>query len=196
MNRTGYTLIETVVVLIIIGVLAAFIAPVLTESLAAYDSTSRNIEVLTKMRYAMDRMSREIRSMRRDPANSAIYDIVTGSMTATKLEYCKADGTRVTIDNAALASEVKLGYTAGFTSSCTASAATTQTLTDAVTTFCLSYCQIDGTTCTRTNTPAVCTATAAVVDETNVAFIDVTMTLTGTRTGAYANTMRVDLRNP
>jgi prepilin-type N-terminal cleavage/methylation domain-containing protein len=193
-RAAGYALIEMVIVIIIVGVLAAFIGPILTETLGSYEHTSRNIEVLTKMRYAMDRMGREIHSIRRDPANSANYDIVTGSMSASKLEFCNGDGTRVTIDNSALASEVQMAYSASASpSTCSVAAGTAQTLTDAVTTFCFSYCLIDGTTCTRT---AACAATASVVDKSTVAFVDVIMTLTGTGTGAYANTLRIDLRNP
>jgi prepilin-type N-terminal cleavage/methylation domain-containing protein len=186
MPTRGYTLIETVIVIVIVAVLAAFIAPVLSNAVTSYDTTTRNVEVLTRMRYAMERMDREIRDMRRDPVDSAQYDIVVGSMTATMLEFCKADGTRVTVDGAAVAGEVRLGYTAGFASTCTASAATTQTLTDAVTAFTFIYCQIDGTSCTPGFT----------VDQTNVAFVDITMTLTGTGTGAYTSTARVDLRSP
>src|SRR5206468_3344373 len=129
MRVPGFTLIETVMVLIIIGILAVFIAPVLSTAVNSYDTTSRNIEVLTKMRYAMERMAREIRSIRRDPVNVGNYDIVTGSMTAAKFEFCRPDGTRVTIDNATSASQVQIGYTTGFTSTCTSSAATIQTLT-------------------------------------------------------------------
>jgi prepilin-type N-terminal cleavage/methylation domain-containing protein len=189
----GYTLLEVVMVMIILGIVAAFVAPVLSTAVTAYDTTSRNIEVLTKMRYAMERMAREIRAARRDPADSANYDIAT--MGATTLEFCRADGTRVTIDQTP-ATEVKLGYTTGFAaSSCTAGGATTQTLTDSVITsvppptpFSFKYCRVDGTTCA--------TSSGATVDKTNVAFVEITMTLAGTGTDNYTSTIRVDLRNP
>jgi len=102
MRARGFTLIEMVMVIIIMTILAAFIGPILAEAVSAYDSISRNIEVLTKMRYAMERLAREIRMVRRDPVNSGNYDIVT--MAVNKLEYCQADGTGVIID-----------YTTGFT---------------------------------------------------------------------------------
>jgi len=194
MRARGFTLLETVMVIIIVGIIAAFVAPILLASVNSYDETSRNVEVLTRMRYAMERMAREIRGMRPDPASSLNYDIVSGSMTASKLEFCKADATRVTIDNATLSSEVKLGYTSGFSSTCTASAATTSTLTDAVTSFCISYCQKDGTTCTLT--AGTCTASGSSVDRSNVAFVELRMQLTGTGTSAYTSTTRVDLRTP
>jgi type II secretory pathway pseudopilin PulG len=177
----GATLIEIIVVIIISGILVVFIAPILTTAVDSYDRTSRNIEVLTKMRYAMERIAREIRTIRRDPLDAGSYDVVTGSMTATKFEFCRPDGTRVTIDNTTLASEIAIGYTAGFTSTCTASAASTRTLTDSVTAFSLTY---------RTVTGGVATG------KTDVAYVDIAVTITGTGTSGYNSSMRVDLRNP
>jgi hypothetical protein len=81
---------------------------------------------------------------------------------------------------------MRLGYGAVFVSTCTAGAATTQTLTDAVTAFSFNYCLADGATC----------AVDGTVNRTNVAFVDITMTLTGTGTLAYTSTARVDLRSP
>jgi len=186
MRALGYTLIEVAIVIIIMGILVAFLAPILLGAVSAYDTTSRNIEVLTKMRYSMDRMAREIRNLRRDPNNLGRADV--SSMTATKFEFCRGDGTRVTLDAAAVAGEVRIGYTAGsLQTSCAVGAATTNTLTDAVTLFQFQYCRID----------SVCAASSgATVDELSVAFVDITMTLTGAGAGAYTSGLRVDLRNP
>ena len=178
----GYTLIEAVLVILIVSILAAFVAPVLSTAVSSYDVTTRNIEVMTKMRYAMERMAREIRQVRRDPVNSAEYDIA--SMTATNFQFCKADNTRVRINYTS--PNVGLAYTAGFTSTCTPAAVATQVLTDQVTSppanpFTFTYRLANGN-------PG---ATRA-----NVAFVDIDMTITGTGTGAYTNTMRVDLRVP
>jgi prepilin-type N-terminal cleavage/methylation domain-containing protein len=182
----GYTVIEMAIVIIILGILVVFLAPILLGAVNSYDTTSRNLEVLTKMRYSMDRMAREVRNLRRDPTNTARADV--SSMTASKFEFCRGDGTRVTLDSAAVAGEVRIGYTAGsLQTSCAAGAATTNTLTDAVTAFAFQYCRID----------SVCAASSgATVDELSVAFVDITMTLTGTGTSAYTSSQRVDLRNP
>ena|SRR5947207_14005101 len=168
-------------VLIISGILVVFIAPILTLGVDSYDRTSRNVEVLTKMRYAMERIAREIRSIRRDPLDRGSYDVVTGSMTGTKFEFCRPDGTRVTIDNTTSATQIALGYTTGFTSTCTASAATTQVLTDSVTTFSMTYLTVTG---------------AAATGKTDVAYVDLSLWITGTGTLVYKSSMRVDMRNP
>src|SRR5205814_9023804 len=113
MRHRGFSLVDVVMVLIISGILVVFIAPILTLGVESYDRTSRNVEVLTKMRYAMERIAREIRSIRRDPLDPASYDIVT--MTTTQFAFCRPDGTRVIIDNTPT-TQVDLGYTVGFTS--------------------------------------------------------------------------------
>ena len=189
MAARGFTLLEMVLVIIILGVLAAFIAPILTAAVESYDHTSRNIELTINMRYAMERMSREIRTTRRDPANSANYDIPSIA-SSRKLDVCRADGTRISIEKPTGVSEVRLDYTTGFSSTCSAlpgvPARTLVTGLAADADFALTYLQNDGTT------PATDTA--------NLAFIAITMTLTGTATDGSTPTLqsvtRVDLRNP
>src|SRR3954470_8049876 len=104
----GYTLIELVIVIMIVGILAAFVEPILTETLSSYYTSARNVEILAKMRYATERMAREIHQIRNDITNTANYDIST--MTATKLVFTRTDGNQIPLDNAALATEVALGY--------------------------------------------------------------------------------------
>jgi len=178
-DERGATLVEMVLVIIIMGILAAFIAPALSGAVSSYDQTSRNIEVLTKMRYAMERIARELRAMRRDPFNSSNYD--TPSLaSATKLDFCRTDGTRVSIQQ--VGNEVRIDYAGGFGSTtCTAAASTTNTLTDSVTAFGMSYLTFGG---------------AATASQSQLQYIDISMTLTGTGTSAYSSAMRVDLRNP
>ena len=188
MAARGFTLLEVVLVIIILGILAAFIAPILSTALESYDHTARNLALSTNMRYSIERMAREIRTVRRDPANSANYDIPSIGSTS-KLDLCRADGTRVSIERPAAANtEIRLDYATGFSSTCTATAAnsTVRTLTDGVTAFTFAYLQNDGTT------PATNTA--------NLAFIDIDMTLAGRTTDGSTPTLRsvvrVYLRNP
>lgn len=182
----GYTLIEAVLVLLIVGILAAFIAPILGSAVDSYDDTAQNVEALTKLRYAMERLAREIRAIRRDPLDPGSYDIVspTGTyMTATRFDFCRSDGRRITIDNASVATEVRLADStpASYTSTCPSAAVTALTLADKVTTFSLTYRTASG---------------AAATGKTDVAFVDIALTLTSTGGVAHSAAMRVDLRNP
>jgi len=182
MSVRGYTLLELVIVIIIMSIVAVFVGPVLSNAVTSYDTTSRNVEVLTRMRYAMERMEREVRHVRRSAADSANYDIST--MVANQLVFTNTDGNQVSIDNLT-AGEVRLGYS---------TPAASATLTDAVTEFCISYCRIDGSTCTLNS--GTCTASGSTVDNTNVAFAEIRMKLAGSGTLEYTNTMRVSLRIP
>ena len=177
MREAGFSLVEMVLVIIIVGILAAFIAPILSTAVDSYDVTSRNLGVLTKIRYATERVAREIRAVRRDPANSANYDFASIA-SPTKLDLCRSDNTRVSLE--LVATELRLAYTGGATSTCTVSAVPTLPLADGVTAFSLTYRQWDGTAATGLN---------------NVAYIDVAMTLSDTG-ATYSSNIRVDLRSP
>lgn len=66
----GFTLIELVLVMIVIGIMAAALVPMGVTSLRAYDATLSNLVVLDKLRYATERLAREIREVN--------YSLTTG----------------------------------------------------------------------------------------------------------------------
>ncbi len=163
----GFTLIELIVVIVLMGILAVAVAPVLLTGVQAFHTTSASIDTLSKLRYAMVRMVREIREVRRNPANTADYDIAT--MTATTLAFTKTDGNAVTISSAA--PDVMLAYS---------TPAASAVLTDELSSLAFSYYKIDGVT------PAT--------GVTDVAFVRIDLTLT--QNGApYEQTDWVFLRN-
>ena len=163
----GFTLMELVTVIVIVGILAIAAAPVLDSGVKTFRTTSASIDLLGKLRYATARMVREIREVRRNPANTAAYDIST--MTATTLAFTKTDGTTVTIS--ASPPDVMLSYS---------TPAVSAILADALGSLKFSYYQIDGVT--------VATGVS------NVAFVRVDLTLT--QNGVpYTETSWVTLRN-
>ena len=167
----GFTLIELVMVTVVLGILATVSVTLLVNSFRAYETNQTNLVTLSKLRYATERMAREIREVRYAGGNYAIV------MGATTLQFTKSDaaGTVVTINGAAppLAT---LRYS-------TPLPAMTATLTDQVAAGGLQFEYFD----INNNDVGVTTAT--------VAYVDVSLTLTDPNSGAAAQRTRIALRN-
>ncbi len=59
----GFTLIELVISTVVIGIMAMALSPLMLSSLNAYDNTLGNLVLLDKLRYATERLAREIRGV-------------------------------------------------------------------------------------------------------------------------------------
>ncbi len=164
----GFTLIEMVVTLVLVGILAVVGLPILSNGLRAYTATQESIGTLGKLRYATERLAREIREVRRDPIVPTDYDIAV--MTAVKFEFTKTDGVAVTLE--AVPPALTLNYAPPV--------APTPALTDQVKSFAFKYFKADGVTETTL--------------KNEVAFVEMNLTLT--QGGAdYAQRTRIGLRN-
>ena len=164
----GYTLIEMVAAILIAGVLAAVSVPMLSNGFQAHSATQASLLTLGKLRYATERMVREIREVRRDPVNLSDYDIAV--MNATTFKFMKTDGVEVTIDKPA---QITLAYSIP-------NVAPSPTLTDQVGSLQFKYFKEDGKTETAL--------------KSEVAFVQINLSLTqGAAT--YPQRVRVDLRN-
>ncbi len=164
----GFTLIEMTMVIVILGVLAAATAPLVANSFRAYETNQSNLVTLTKLRYATERIAREVREV---AFNGTNYQI--GTMTTNTLSFTKNDAasTVVTINGSA-PPLVTLQYS---------TPAMTATLTDQVSSLQFDYCDIN-------NTCGVALA--------NVAYIDVVLTLTDPNSVPPAvQRTRIALRN-
>jgi type II secretory pathway pseudopilin PulG len=164
----GWSLIELILILTIVGMLAIFIGPLLLGSVSAYDMTTGTVSTYAKMRYAMERMAREIRDIRRNTTDTTKFDINAATLSATNFDFVKWDGTAVKID--LNATNVRLTY-----------GATTGTLADRASLLEMKYYRHDGTT-----------ETAAV---NNIEFVQIRMTLTD-KANSYTSRVRVALRTP
>jgi prepilin-type N-terminal cleavage/methylation domain-containing protein len=162
----GWTLIELIMVMLILGILAVFVGPVLLNAVKAYDRTQATVATYGKMRYAMERMAREIAAVRRNPANTTAFDI--SSMTPTNFTFIKEDGTEVTLTTAG--TNLNLTYTGTGTG----------VLADRVSALNFAYFRHDGAT--------------AAANATELEFVQVAMTISDGTT-SYANRVRVSLRN-
>ncbi|RTL24650.1 MAG: prepilin-type N-terminal cleavage/methylation domain-containing protein [Rhodocyclaceae bacterium] len=153
----GFTLIELVIVIIVVSIMAAVLTPMTLSSLLAYNTTQADLVVLDKLRYATERLAREIREVNYNSSNGFAFAAPVGATcTAGTLGMCPntmiftrtfldASGTAstatVTISNTG--SAVKLAY-----STPTVAA---QTLTDELngtTGLSFTYLTSDGVTTT------------------------------------------------
>lgn len=172
----GFTLIEAVASIVLIGVLAMAVIPVITSGVKTYATTTTSINTLSKLRVATERMAREIREVRRNTGIPANYDISTNisTGTSTSLAFTKRDTNQVSL-NGSGPPLVTLGYTLP--------SAVSSTLTDQVSSLTFRYYQADGSTL----------ATGATAVST-VAFVGITLILI--EDGALlTQSTRVALRN-
>lgn len=167
-RAAGFSLIELVVSIVILGLLAAATAPIFSSSLRAYVESDAHLTTLSKARYATERIARELREVRYDTANSR-YDF--GAISATSMAFTKQDATTVTITAA--------GANLNFTY---APPNVTAPLTDELSAVNFLYC-------TALQTPPACTANA-----TSVASVVVSLTLSN-RGATHTQRVRVALRN-
>lgn len=162
----GWTLIEVILVIVIIGIIAVFVGPLLISAVKAYDRTQTTVNTYAKMRYAMERMAREIAAVRRNPADTTAFDI--SAMTASSMQFFKEDGTEVSI--AAAGGNITLTYVGTGAG----------TLTDSLVSLALAYYRHDGAT--------------AAANARELEFVEIGMTLSDGTT-SYANRQRIALRN-
>lgn len=162
----GFTLIEMVVSMVVIGILASVGAVVIANGVEAYNATTTAMETLAKLRYATERMGREIRSME---YNGGAYQLSTSYPSDTTMQFTRSDGTQVTIAQSGASITMEYDSISGGA----------RTLTDQVGAFSLNYYQDDGTN-----------ATGAA----NVAFVEINLTLTQ-NSASYPQRTMVALRN-
>lgn len=171
MNRSrsqqGFTLMEMVIALVVLGLLGSVAGYGLVGGVLAFSETTGNVKTLGNLRYANERMAREIREIRRNPGTPANYDIST--MTASNLVFTRLDGITVTLT--AAPPLVQLGYS---------TPALNQTLTDEVGSMGFTYLQADGST--------------AATGNNDIAFVDFELVLSHNGNN-YPQRSRVSLRN-
>jgi MSHA biogenesis protein MshO len=166
-RQRGFTLIEMIISLVVLALLGAAAGYGLTGGTLAFSGNADVLQTLGKLRYASERMAREVREIRRNPATPASYDITT--MTGATLAFTRSDGTVVTLTGTPPLLTLAYDVPAG-----------THTLTDEVGSMTFAYYQADGST----------TATGSA----DVAFVEFDLVLT--RNGnSYPQRTRVALRN-
>lgn len=169
----GYTLVEIVLVILLLGMLAGAAAMAINHGArASLESTTRT-DTLSKLRLAVERFAREVRQVRRNPGAPTNYDFITRTANNLSFRRLANDGTTVLTVNLSIAvPQITLGYN---------NPPGNPLLVNQVSAASFSYLQADGVS------PATSNA--------NVAFVEFALTLNDNFGNSYAERVRVSLRN-
>jgi MSHA biogenesis protein MshO len=165
-RQRGFTLMELVISILVLGILGATAAYGIQNGVIAFQVTQDALDSLGKLRYATERLTRELREVRRDPLDSSRYDIAT--LGAGNIEFVKQDGTEVSV--AVSGGTLTLEYD---------SPAGPHVLTDRLSAFSLAYYDADGN---------------STADAATVAFIELEVVLSD-GSGSLPQRGRVALRS-
>jgi len=91
----GFTLIELIVVTVLLGILAMTASTPLLQGLMARKQVSDDLDAIGKLRYATERIAREIRQVQYDAANG--YVLTSWSSSALCFSRWGASGTTVPV---------------------------------------------------------------------------------------------------
>ena len=108
-RNSGFTFIELIIVMVLLGILAAAGSTLIRDAMLAGRFSMLNHSSGSQARYAMERLVREVREMR---YGSLGYDITT--MQAANFSFTKKDGTVVSITSAV--PNLNMQYNPGATS--------------------------------------------------------------------------------
>lgn len=139
-RQCGFTLLEMVVVITVLGTLAAVGAQILSSGVEAFESSQNALTTLAKAQYATQRLARELRGV---TYSGSSYSIAIPS--ATQISFTRSDGqTTDTVDLRFNAPNLTLAY---------GSVAGTHVLSDQVSAATFTGYQSDGVT--QTSNPAL-----------------------------------------
>jgi len=108
-NEKGFTLIEMVVSMTLLAVLAATAVPFIRNGVQAYNDTASGLQTVGKLRYASERIARELREIQRDGVGN--FDITTPvNVSDDNITFRKSDGEEVIISDATPLPLVNMRY--------------------------------------------------------------------------------------
>jgi len=133
-NAKGFTLVEIVITIVLIGILSGIAAMIILQGVKAYTDEQSRSDVHYQCRAAMERMARELRLIR---WNTALAQADITTMSPTVLRYTDIQG-----------NQMGFQLNVGVIQRTQDNAATWQTLATGVTALNFNYLKQDGTPAT------------------------------------------------
>lgn len=162
-RSSGFTLIELIIVIVLLGLLAAVGSNMISDSFTTSRMVNADTASKQQARYALERLAREIREVKYDTTNSR--HCITSLASPTNLAFNKTSGAydstcatnaiTVTINKNAAEVNLTLLYSPATVSS---------TLSNQVSGFSLVYLDASGTATTSTSAVRFVVITLAVTD--------------------------------
>jgi len=102
----GFTLMELVLSITVLALLGSVAVPYLGNGARAFNNTAAALQTMDKLRYASERMARELRDIDNIAGSFIISTPVNGP--GSSIVFTKADGVTVTLG--AIASDLRIAY--------------------------------------------------------------------------------------
>ena len=109
-RSSGFTLIEMVMVIVLLGILAGILAPVITQNITAYTATQARSDLINRGRIALGRLARELHQAVPNSVNvinPTTAEFVTSSVGGL---YVDRNETRISNGSCAIAKRFRPGF--------------------------------------------------------------------------------------
>jgi MSHA biogenesis protein MshO len=181
----GVTLVELVIVIVVIGILAVAMGPLAMQSLRAYNNTLGDVVVLDKLRYATERLAREIRAV--DYVSGTGFSFTTMGANSMKLNRTLYDAAGASVTDTVTVGVSGVAVTLAYAA---LPAAGAQVLTDQLSSLAFTYLDQNG--CAAGNVTPPCTGAAVTASSVRMVQIDLNLTHNG---NIYPQSTLIQLKN-
>lgn len=172
--QAGFTLIELVMVMVILGIVGFTVSALLSGGVGAFTAGREAVDTLSELRLTSERIARELRTVRRNPVTPTDFEFLAKTDTSVQFRRWDDDTNWTTVTITASGPNLTIDY-----STVTGGP---YTLTNSLGTLDFDYLDSSG---------------AETAVNANVAFIDIELSLVDSATppNSYPQRTRVALRN-